>query len=104
MPPEDSPVRRRLEATVTGRVQGVGFRYFVLTAASGLGLDGWVMNGRDGSVRLAAEGDDRALEDLLARVRRGPAGARVDHVAVAWQPLAGEAGGFRVRSGEHSGD
>ena len=104
MSPEDAPARRRLQAIVRGRVQGVGYRYFVLREASALGLDGWVMNLGDGSVRCAAEGPDPALQALLARLRIGPAGAHVRDLDVAWRPVAGEAPGFRVRSGGHGGD
>lgn len=96
--------RRRLEAVVHGRVQGVGFRYFVLREASALGVDGWVMNLGDGSVRCAAEGPDPALEALLVRIRVGPAGAHVRRLDVAWSPVTGEPPGFRIRSGGHGGD
>ena len=70
-----------MEYTVTGLVQGVGYRYYVLRHASRLGLKGYVRNLRDGSVQVVAQGDDAslaALEDLLAR---GPALARVTGVA-----------------------
>lgn len=105
-PPDDppAPARRRLEAVVRGRVQGVGFRYFVLREASALGLDGWVANQGDGSVRCVAEGPDDALEALLARVRDGPAGAHVRGVEVAWRAPGGEGPGFRIRAGAHGGD
>ena len=94
----------RIEATVRGRVQGVGFRWFVSRAASRLELAGWVTNRRDGSVLLVAEGTEAALENLLAIVERGPAGASVDHVEVKRGPAAGNLQGFGIRSGSHSGD
>src|SRR4051794_25389712 len=80
--PSEGPVR--LDATVSGRVQGVGFRYFVLRVASGLDLTGWVANTPDGSVQCVAEGERRDLERLLSALRDGPPGARVDRVAVEW--------------------
>ena len=89
---------------VSGRVQGVGYRYFVVRAASELALDGWVRNEPDGAVRCVAEGPEAALDALLARLREGPSGARVDGVAVAWRAPLGEPGGMRVRSGGHPGD
>jgi acylphosphatase len=89
---------------VHGRVQGVGFRYFVMREASALGLDGWVMNLGDGSVRCAAEGADDPLQALIARLRVGPAGAHVRELDLAWRPAAGEPPGFRIRSGGHAGD
>jgi len=94
----------RLDATVIGRVQGVGFRYFVLREAMRIGLEGWVANEGDGSVRCIAEGSRERLETLLGRMQDGPAAAIVDRVSVAWMPATGTLGSFRVRSGAHRGD
>jgi acylphosphatase len=94
----------RLDATVMGRVQGVGFRYFVVNEAMDLGVDGWVANTRDGSVRCVAEGPRERLEILLERLREGPASAQVDRVSEAWVPATGTLGRFAVRSGAHPGD
>ena len=102
MHPEPSFVR--LDASAMGHVQGVGFRYFVLREATGIGLDGWVANESDGSVRCVAEGRQEDLETLLDRMREGPAAAIVDRVSVAWMPATGTLGPFRVRSGAHRGD
>ena len=65
---------------VIGRVQGVGFREFTRTIAQRLGLAGWVRNRDDGCVELAASGNASQVEALLAAVRRGPSGGRVDEV------------------------
>jgi acylphosphatase len=62
---------------VTGRVQGVGFRYFVRERARALNLSGWVKNRPDGSVELLVAGDDDATARLLDVVRRGPPHAEV---------------------------
>jgi acylphosphatase len=94
----------RLDATVMGRVQGVGFRYFILTEAMDLGLDGWVANTADGSVRCVAEGPRDSLQALLGRLREGPGAARVERVSEAWMPATGTLGPFSVRSGAHRGD
>lgn len=94
----------RLEATVIGRVQGVGFRYHVLRAALDLGLRGWVANELDGSVRCRAEGPRPALESLLASTSKGPPGAVVERVIVAWGPATGSLGPFGIRSHGHRGD
>lgn len=94
----------RLDATVIGRVQGVGFRYFVLREAMALGLHGWVANTPDGSVRCVAEGRRDRLEALLERLRVGPASAIVERVSEAWMPPTGTLGPFGVRSGAHPGD
>ena len=63
---------------VTGRVQGVGFRWFVREAARRHRLAGWVQNRPDGSVELEVEGDDAACNEFLSTVREGPAGARIE--------------------------
>jgi acylphosphatase len=94
----------RIEATVQGRVQGVGFRLFVLRRARALGLAGWVANRPDGSVAVVAEGASEALGQLLDLLRDGPPGAVVRSVEVDRGPARGEPGGFDVRSGHHSGD
>lgn len=71
-----------ITATVTGRVQGVGFRYAVAHMAKEFGLVGWVRNAPDGSVEMRAQGDERVLEQFVAFVRRGPRSARVQSVDV----------------------
>lgn len=70
----------RLHALVTGRVQGVGFRWFVRREASRLSLAGWVRNRPDGSVEVAAEGSADALAELRVVLAEGPEGARVAEV------------------------
>ena len=65
---------------VTGRVQGVGFRWFVRVAGRRLGLAGWVRNREDGSVELAASGSQEKLDELRKQVRRGPDAAQVTDV------------------------
>ena len=65
---------------VIGRVQGVGFRWFVRVAARRLQLGGWVLNRRDGSVEIAAEGRADKLDELRRLVTRGPDGADVVEV------------------------
>jgi acylphosphatase len=99
---ERGPVR--LNATVIGRVQGVGFRWFVLDAAQRLELSGWVVNEADGSVRCVAEGPRPALEELLRELAAGPLGARVERVVPRWGAAAGTHGRFEIRSGSHAGD
>jgi acylphosphatase len=94
----------RLEASVRGRVQGVGFRVFALREASDLGLDGFVANEMDGSVRVVAEGPRGALDALLARLDEGPPAAYVERVDQRFEPARGMAGGFRIESGAHRGD
>src|ERR1700722_5899845 len=66
---------------VRGRVQGVGFRWFVEREAHTLDIAGWVRNNHDGSVEVLAQGSRDQLSGLLSRLREGPRAARVDDVA-----------------------
>ncbi len=74
----------RLSLVVTGLVQGVGFRWYVLRVAQDLGLAGEVRNRSDGAVAIDAEGEREALERLLEAAREGPVTAIVDRVDVRW--------------------
>lgn len=80
----------RLHLTVTGRVQGVGYRWFVRRLADSLGLVGWVRNREDGSVEAQAEGDAAALDEFVARLKDGNPAARVDSVESRPLPPRGE--------------
>ena len=94
-----------LEAVVRGVVQGVGFRWYAQREASALGLDGWVANEPDGSVRCLAVGPRSALEAFCDRLRHGPPSGQVDRVDIDWRPWSGETfDGFGIRSGAHRGD
>jgi acylphosphatase len=72
----------RIHATVSGRVQGVGFRGYTTTHAQRLGITGWVRNRFDGTVEILAEGHSEALESFLEAVNTGPGPSLVDHVDV----------------------
>ena len=75
---------------VRGRVQGVGFRWFVEREAHILGISGWVRNNHDGSVEVMAQGTRDQLSGLHSRLREGPRAARVDAVDVSdASPTAG---------------
>jgi len=65
---------------VVGRVQGVGFRFFVQRIANELGIDGWVRNREDGSVEVYAECTSTKMENLRAALRKGPLGSQVEEV------------------------
>jgi acylphosphatase len=67
---------------VSGRVQGVGFRYFAQDAARREGLHGYVTNRDDGSVEAVAEGDAESIERFERALRRGPSRSRVEQVMV----------------------
>jgi acylphosphatase len=82
---------------VRGRVQGVGFRDFVLTRARALGLNGYARNLPDGcSVEVVAEGPRSELERLLASLGEGPRSAVVQAVEVHWGTATGRSAGFGV--------
>jgi acylphosphatase len=69
-----------LHFLIQGRVQGVGFRWFVHREASELDLRGWVRNTEDGDVEVVASGSSEDLSELRDSLRRGPRGARVDRL------------------------
>lgn len=81
--------RQRVRLRVDGRVQGVGFRWFVVSEARRLRMGGWVRNNADGSVELEAEGGLADIQALRDRLAKGPPAARVD--AVTDLPVSGEA-------------
>jgi acylphosphatase len=81
---------------VSGRVQGVGFRYFAQDIARRHGLTGVVRNLPDGRVEAVAEGDEDSLTHLEAALWRGPSHARVEHVEVESVPPVGTYLGFAV--------
>ena len=89
--------RARLTLRVFGTVQGVGFRFYVRKAASGLSVSGWVRNEDDGTVSLVAEGPVEDLNKLLDAVRQGPAAADVEDVEVSWSSAFGDFDGFHVK-------
>ena len=86
-----------LHAVVQGRVQGVGYRYFVTQEAARLGLRGWVRNLPNGAVEIVAEGPRPALDTFLTALKRGPAGARVANVDLQWEEASAAMQGFSVR-------
>ncbi len=69
-----------LHFLVCGRVQGVGFRWYVHREASELQLSGWVRNTEDGDVEVVAAGTAEDLDELRTSLRRGPRGSRVDRI------------------------
>jgi len=73
---------RRIRFVVTGRVQGVGFRWFVRAEAGPLGLTGWVRNRGDGAVEGEVEGRDDAIEALMPCLEVGPPSAIVTNVEI----------------------
>jgi acylphosphatase len=91
--------KSRLYAVIEGRVQGVGFRSFVLDKADELELTGWVRNTFTGNVEVLAEGPHFALEELLIALKKGPNTAYVTNVRDSWTEATGE---YRFFGVEHT--
>jgi acylphosphatase len=87
-----------LHFLIQGRVQGVGFRWFVHREASELNLRGWVRNTEEGEVEVVASGTLEDLAELRATLRRGPRGSRVDHLVERYLDESEAAGlhSFRI--------
>lgn len=89
--------RQRMTAQITGRVQGVGFRWWIRSRADELALTGWVTNDPDErTVSVLAEGDPDDLDELERQLWRGPSGARVDRVDAERGPASGEYARFEI--------
>jgi len=88
--------RASFHAVVSGGVQGVFFRAFVVREASGLGLCGVVRNLPEGRVDVIAEGERQNLDQLVQRLRKGPPQAQVNDVSVEWDEYRHEYGTFRI--------
>ena len=93
----DQPARVWLR--ISGRVQGVGFRYSALDEARRLGLTGWVRNTRDGAVELVAEGNRKQLQRLVTWCHVGPRGALVSDVEERQLEHRAEFVDFSIRHG-----
>lgn len=87
---------RAVRVVVTGRVQGVGFRAFVLQQAAELGLAGWVRNRPDGAVEAEAVGRETQLAQFVEALKAGPRFARVEQARAQWFDSADAPEGFRV--------
>ena len=87
----------RAHVLISGHVQGVFYRSSTQRQAHALGVRGWVRNLPDGQVEAVFEGDQAAVERILAWCRRGPPNAYVTDVDVRYEPFVGEFTGFAVR-------
>ena len=83
---------------ITGRVQGVGYRMYMVRKARELGLSGWVCNRHDGSVEALVQGAPQAVDGIVAWARRGPPSAVVTDVKIS--DASGEYHGFETRATE----
>ena len=94
--PPISPTQR-VRAVVIGRVQGVGYRYWVVKHAQALRLSGWVRNRDDGNVELEAEGPRPLLDTFLELLQRGPTNSHVVRIVPFFTPAEGGFSGFEIR-------
>lgn len=83
--------------TVSGLVQGVGYRWFANRHAQALGLTGYVKNNYDDSVTVEVEGEKPAIEELIEQLRTGPRSSQVQDVKVEWSEAKHLFTGFRIR-------
>ena len=85
------------EITVSGRVQGVGYRFFTERAALGHGIKGWSMNLPDGRVMLDIEGEKKDADLFIEELKKGPNMAHVTDVSVIWKPFLGRFRNFFIK-------
>ena len=90
---EDTPT---VKMEITGKVQGVGFRYFVLRQAQKLSIKGWVSNNSNGNVEALAQGEKEGLDHFIAKVKQGPAFSSVEDVSLNWGNEAEQYSGFEI--------
>jgi acylphosphatase len=89
--------RVRAHLWVGGRVQGVGFRFFVQRRARALGLSGFVRNLPDRRLELAVEGPALEVHALIENVRNGPPGSAINEVTLTWEEPRGQ-GDFMIQA------
>lgn len=89
----------RAHVVIQGLVQGVWFRASTKDEADRIGVTGWVRNLPDGSVEAVFEGETKKVEEIVGWCHRGPSGARVSKVDIAWEPYTKEFGHFDIRYG-----
>lgn len=89
-------MQKAFSIRVTGKVQGVGFRYYTNKKANELGVHGYVKNMRDGSVFIEVEGEEKKVDAFIIWVQKGPEWARVDEVKLQDKPEEG-INGFVVK-------
>ena len=90
-------MNKQVHVLLQGRVQGVGFRFFVRDCARRLGLTGWVRNLADGRVEAVATGEDDSLQHFVTLCRKGPPAAVVQDMTVEWQDASAGFAHFTIR-------
>jgi acylphosphatase len=90
--------KRAVHVFITGRVQGVGYRYSTLYQAQNLGITGWVRNTYDGKVEAFFEGDEKAVDEMLKWCQSGPSMAFVSNIDMQRRTYTGEFKDFSIKS------
>lgn len=93
---QDEPKTIRAHVFISGRVQGVSFRWYTQRMAQRLGLSGWVRNLWDGRVEAIFEGSEKVVREAVAWCHHGEPPARVDDVQVSYKDATGEFNSFRI--------
>lgn len=88
---------KRLHAVVSGRVQGVFFRAFARDSARQLNLTGFARNLSNGNVEVIAEGPEKDLKELIAKLNEGPPASHIENVEIAWLEATNEFKSFDIR-------
>ena len=88
---------QRLELSVFGRVQGVGFRFFAEAEAMVHRVNGFVRNAKDGSVEIVCEGEKENLLKFLKAIEKGPPTGKVERIKDRWHEAKGEFKGFTIK-------
>ncbi len=87
----------RAHLRISGRVQGVSFRYYIQDIAQSLRIKGWIKNCWDGKVEVLMEGEEDKIKELIDCCYRGPRSAVVEKIDVKWEKYRGEFNSFSIR-------
>jgi len=87
----------RAHLLISGRVQGVAFRYYTQDIAQSLEIKGWVRNCWDGKVEIVVEGEEEKVKKLISRCYQGPGSAIVEKIDIEWEKYIGEFNSFGIR-------
>jgi acylphosphatase len=87
----------RVSLIITGKVQGVAFRYYARNMANQLGVYGWIRNTQEGSVELTIEGKRKNINQMIEWCKKGPKTANVENVIINTEPYKGEFVEFNIR-------
>ena len=90
--------KMRIHVYISGRVQGVGYRYSTVNKAQSLNITGWVRNTHDDKVEAIFEGDENSVEEMLKWCKKGPSMAFVTNIEIFKQTYNGEFHGFTIES------